>query len=453
MSASRHSDPSATKFISGLYVLAVDDFSKTRRVIIDTLRSSSADVDEATNGVDGLDKLHLAAENNVPYDLVFIDIEMPVMDGVTMLRHLREDPLIAETAVIMLTSHSRMEDIQACLKMGVADYIVKPVTRDRMIQAVMQLQGERNLGSQETWEADTRHVGAVERQDYSRVIFRRLETIENLPALPAVLEKIKALTNDIRANSESISAIMKEEPSMMANVLRMANSVMFGGRERIDSLQSAITRLGLNAVSNLAASLGVLRIIESLEAEGFEHKAFCEHSICTGIAMHVIHEMCSDKLDDQYSADFLQLAGLLHDVGKLIVIQFFSKELAEAIDVGRKHSLPLFLAEQRVIGVDHTVVGGWLGRKWNLDTKQLAVIEFHHDPLLALEEYREPAFLCHAANYIVNQQQMGSAGDVNVPLPDQRVFKALGLNIERIPKVTKRVRELAARSEILKMFA
>lgn len=440
------------ELIAGAYVLAVDDFSIIRRIVVNTLRAREADVDEAPNGEVALNKLRLAAENHVPYDLVFADIEMPVMDGITMLKKLREDPLIKDTPVIVLTSHNEKEEITACLGLGVIDYIVKPVTRDRMISAVSRALTEHPI-SNHSREDGNRHAGAVETPEFSRIIFRKLETIQNLPALPAVLEQIKSLTNDPRSNSEEISKIMMEEPSMMANVLRMANSVMFGGRERIDSLQSAITRLGLNAVSNLATSLGVLQMMEAFESDGFNHKDFCEHSICTGITMHVIQDMCKDKIERKQPADFLQLAGLLHDIGKLIILQFFGKELAEAIEMGRQHSLPMFLAEQKSIGIDHAAVGAWLGRKWNMDEKQLAVIEFHHDPLLAPEEYREAVNLCHAANYLINQQKIGNAGDINSPFQDQRVFDALGLDIEKIPEVMKRVRELASRSEVLKMFA
>ncbi|MFU8781440.1 MAG: HDOD domain-containing protein, partial [Kiritimatiellia bacterium] len=220
----------------------------------------------------------------------------------------------------------------------------------------------------------------------------------------------------------------------------------------INSLQAAITRLGLNAVNNLATSIGVIKMLEDFDAQGFDHKGFCEHSVCTGIAMCVIADICKDNLNNKYSPDILHLSGVLHDVGRLITLQFFQKEVQEAIALCEKHSLPLFLAEQKTIGVDHAAVGAWLAQKWNMDEIQRDVIAYHHDPLLGPSKNAEIIQICHAANYICNQQKIGNAGDTISPFFDQRVFDALGLTIDVIPEVVTRIRDNAAQSEVLKLL-
>lgn len=441
-------------FFPGAYILAVDDFSIIRRVIINILRKKEADVDEAGNGEIALSKMILAVENNVPYDVVFVDIEMPVMDGITLIREMRKDDRLKDLPVIVMTSHGGMDEIRTCLELGVTEYLVKPASRERVLNAVKKALDGKDLSERVAYATGRAEAGAVaEKPEYKRIIFRKLESIDKLPALPSVIEQIRTLIADPSSDNEAIANVMKDEPSMMANVLKLANSVMYGTRERINSLQAAITRLGLKAVSNLATSIGVINMMESVGTKGFNHKAFCEHSICTGITMCIIADVCRVNLTKTYSPDALHLSGILHDVGRLITLQFFEKEVQEAIDLCEKHSLPLFLAEQKTIGVDHASVGAWLAQKWSMDEMQRNVIAYHHDPLLGPPEHTEAIYICHAANYLCNQQKFGSAGDQVAPFFDQRVFDALGLTIEVIPEVIRRVREEMARSDVLKLLA
>jgi putative nucleotidyltransferase with HDIG domain len=444
---------SADPLFPGAYILAVDDYSIIRRIIINILRSSEADVDEAPNGEVALEKLRLALDNNVPYDVVFVDIEMPIMDGITLIKHMRKDERLKDMPVVVMSSHNEMEEIKSCLELGALDYIVKPASRQRVLDAMSRALEGKDLSQRISTASEGVAVAAVAaKPEYKRIIFRKLETIDKLPALPGVIEQIKTIMLDPSAGSDAIAYIMMDEPAMTANVLKLANSAMYGTRERIDSLQSAITRMGLNVVHNLVTSIGVIKMLGDFSTKGFDHKLFCEHSICTGIAMCVIADVCKENLHSHYSRDVLHLYGLLHDIGRLITLQFFEKEVQEAITLGETHSLPLFLAEQKTIGVDHAAVGAWLAQKWNMDEAQRSVIAFHHDPLLGPPEHAEAIYLCHAANYLCNQQKLGNAGDIASPFFDQRVFDSLGLTIEVIPEVIKRVREEAARSEVLKLL-
>jgi HD-like signal output (HDOD) protein/CheY-like chemotaxis protein len=440
--------------IRGAYILAVDDFSSIRRIIVNTFRAREAYVDEASNGSMALDKMKMALENKSPYDIVFADVEMPVMDGIEFLRQLRKDKDMGDTPVVVLSSHSDSEEIRECISLKISDYVIKPPTRERLYQAMAKAMADRDKIRADkglsVGPIAAREKGAAEK-DYSKVIFKKLESIDRLPALPIVLERIKDLTHDPNANSERIAMIMKDEPSLMANVFKLANSVLYGARDPIDSLQGAITRLGLNAVNNMATSMAVLTVMNQ-KMEGFDHKAFCKHCISTGIAMCVLYEHCREKLHETYTKDLLHLAGLLHDIGKIIIIQFFHKEFLEAVDFGKKQAIPLFVAEQKTLGVDHSEVGAWLGRKWNLSSLQLASIRYHHSPLMTEVEHPDLVMLCHCANYICNLEKIGDGGDIMTPMFDQRVFDKIGLSLSSIPAILERVRSESRKSEILMSF-
>ena len=439
-------------FISGAYILAVDDFSVIRRIVTNTLRAKEAYVDEAANGQVALDKMRLAFDNKTPYDLVFLDIEMPVMDGLTFLKKLRADKDLGDTAVIVLTSHSDAEEINDCVSMGIVDYIIKPVNKERLYNAVSKAMKRRRKdpvfkGREPGLEITEQKAEPA--KEYSKLIFRKLETIDQLPSLPAVLEKVKNLTADPNSNSEQIAHIMEDDPSMMANVLKVANSALYGARERIESLQAAITRLGLNTVRNIATSMGVLSVFNRAGAQNFNHTEFSRHSICTGIAMCVIYDYCRAAFTNQFSRDFLHLTGLLHDIGKIIIVQFFHNEYVDSISLGKQHSLPLFLAEQKALGVDHAEVGAWLGTKWNLAESQIQSIRFHHDPLLTSPEFEELVMLCHAANYLCNLSKIGDAGDNMTPFFDQRALDRIGLKVNDLATVAERVIAESKHSEVI----
>ena len=441
---------SVDEFVAGAYILTVDDFSVIRRIIVNTLRAKEAYVDEAANGSIALDKIRMAYENNVPYDLIFLDIEMPVLDGVGFLQRLRKDPELSDTPVIVLSSHSDKAEISQCISYGISDYIIKPITKDRLYHAVSKsLSGHRKGVSHGAAQAARNSTTEDAGPNYAKIIFQKLESIENLPTLPVILDKIKELTKDPTSNNERIAAIMEDDPAMMANVLKLANSAMYGAKERIESLQGAITRLGLNAVYNMASSMAVLNVMNTSKSEGFDHKEFCRHAITTGIAMSVIYDDCQDHLKTEFSSDFLHLTGLLHDIGKIIIIQFFKDEFTKSIMLSKKHSIPLFAAEQKALGVDHTEVGAWLAKKWTLANEQIDAISYHHSPMMTEIENKELVMLCHAANYVCNLQKLGNGGDALTPLFDQRVFDQLGFSMQRIPEIINKVTVEAQHSEIL----
>jgi HD-like signal output (HDOD) protein len=245
---------------------------------------------------------------------------------------------------------------------------------------------------------------------------------------------------------------MEDDPSLMTNVLKLSNSALYGARERIDTLQGAITRLGLNAVNNLATSMAVVSLIAESQQEGFDHKEFCRHSISTGIAMCVLYERSKDKLQGRFARDFLHLSGLLHDIGKIIIMRFFPDEFLKSINLGKKHSVPLFISEQMALGITHAEVGAWLGKKWSLPNTHLNCIRYHHAPLMTDSKHQELVTLCHSANYICNMESIGDSGDTRAPLFDKRSFSLLGLKVSDIQDVTEQVRRESKASEVLLSF-
>ena len=283
-------------------------------------------------------------------------------------------------------------------------------------------------------------------------IVRRLEKIHNLPTLPAVIEKLGEEIRNPKSDARRVAALIEDDPSMMARILKVVNSAFYGGIEPITSVQHAVSRMGFNAVNNIALSTSVFATFDKSGEAGFDRKEFWRHCVCTGIAANVVYNRVRQSISKRYTVDLLHLSGLLHDIGKIIFEQFFHDEFRISLRESAKRKIPLFHIELECIGSDHAQVGAWLGKKWKLSREVIEVVRWHHEPDNATEQYRDLAMICHMANYICNVEKIGNSGDETAPAFFHSVWKRMGLEAADIPPIIEKVREESEKSEILLAF-
>ncbi|MBN1825065.1 MAG: HDOD domain-containing protein [Candidatus Eisenbacteria bacterium] len=282
-------------------------------------------------------------------------------------------------------------------------------------------------------------------------VFRQLEGVDNLPTLPTVIEELGRTIRDPNSDAKRVSRIIEDDPAIMARILKVVNSAYYGGQEPITSVQTAVARMGMRAVNNIALSTAVFSAFGEQEEDGFDREEFWRHSISAGIASVVVYERAQQHMQSRYGKDVLHLAGLLHDIGKIIFDQFFHNEFHEALRVSRDRKIPLNEAEREVLGSDHAEVGAWLGMKWNLSSDILQVIRWHHEPEKTDVENWGLAAVCHTADYICNLEKIGDGGNA-APGFQKSVWKKLGLAVSDIQDVVEMVGEESKNSEILMAF-
>jgi putative nucleotidyltransferase with HDIG domain len=223
-------------------------------------------------------------------------------------------------------------------------------------------------------------------------IQQRILSSGDLPTLPTIAIEVSRLASSPLTGMSDLVRIIRNDPPLTAKILRVANSAFYGMPRRIESLNMALVVLGMREINNLVTCISVLRAFPGHGGAGLDRNRFWEHSAGTGEIARVIASRLHLRL---HGVEFT--AGLLHDVGKIVLDQHFHQEFAEALRVAREEGLSSAEAERRVIGVDHAEIGAWLADAWALPPAISESIRYHHQPALSPES-RTLTAVIHMAN-------------------------------------------------------
>lgn len=205
-------------------------------------------------------------------------------------------------------------------------------------------------------------------------IKRKLVGVGQLPTLPEVAAQVLRLARSPNSSMRDIARIVEKDPPMAARVLKVANSAYYGLSQKVSSLQHALAVLGLREVRNIVTSMGVMEAFPERGGCSFDRARFWEHSAaCAAVANYVAEKMRFDVSGEAY------VAGLLHDIGMLVLDQFFHEDYQEvwaALDGAGS----LIKAEAAVLEATHTQVGALLAVWWQMHPSTVEVILHHHTP-------------------------------------------------------------------------
>ena len=232
------------------------------------------------------------------------------------------------------------------------------------------------------------------------------EKVIGLPSLPTVVTQLINLVGDPATSAMDISQLISTDQALTAKILKVANSSFYGFPRKIGTVKLAIVVLGFETVKNLGLSVAVLKRFHSGKVHPlFDRQQFWEHAIGCGVAARMLARKRNRKLEAEAF-----VAGVLHDIGKLILIEYFPDEFGEALELASEKLLTISEAEMKVIGVTHADVGGWLAEKWNLPEGLVQAITHHHAPT-SIEDPGEMLMITHAANALTRHNHIGQAGD------------------------------------------
>ncbi len=261
-----------------------------------------------------------------------------------------------------------------------------------------------------------------------------LEKVENLPTLPVVVHQLQALIANPRSNISQISTVVSRDQAIASRVVRLINSAFYGLGGKITSIQHAIVLLGLNTVKNLVLGVSVVKAFGfPSKASLFNREKFWLHTLACALGAREVGKAIKASEPEDYF-----LAGLLHDIGILVLDQFFHEKFIEILQRSACNGVRYIDAEKTVLGLTHAEVGEFMAKKWKIPELLINTIRHHHRPDIAsdLTQGSLPVIcaVClmdTAAN--LNGFDMGHPG-VKCNYNDY-ALRILGLNRQRIEEL------------------
>jgi len=202
------------------------------------------------------------------------------------------------------------------------------------------------------------------------------DAVGKMPAFPKSVQRILELSRDINCSPKELVSVIEKDPVMTMKLLHIINSAYYSFPKQITSVNQSMVYIGLNTIKNMALSFAVIGVLPQHNAAGFDMQRYLMHSLVTASLARIL---CQKYSKDGTDPGDCNLAGLLHDFGKVVFAQFMPEEFKQALSYSAENKVPLHVAEREIIGVDHSVVGAMLVEGWQFPKNLSDTIRHHHD--------------------------------------------------------------------------
>lgn len=297
----------------------------------------------------------LSALKSRQFDIVISELILPDLNASEL--HQEISKRWPETMRCVLSDHS---DRELMLKASehVQQFIAKPYDADKLRKILANSMGLRELLA-------------------NKELHARIAKIRSLPSPPAIYQELVKELQSERASVQKIAKLIQRDVAITAKLLQMINSAFFGLPMHVESPLHAVNLLGLETVQSLVLTAGVFNQVKDAKVPGLSIDKIHKHSVIVGTSSkHLANAfgLARKQVDDAF------MAGLLHDVGKLVMITDFRDELLAVLKLSKEKSLPLHAAEREVLGVSDAEIGAHLLSLWHLPESILEAVALHCVP-------------------------------------------------------------------------
>jgi putative nucleotidyltransferase with HDIG domain len=268
--------------------------------------------------------------------------------------------------------------------------------------------------------------------DLQKIIAR----IDDLPTLPRTVLKITELVNDPQSSAKDIARIITDDQVLTARLLKLVNSSFYGFPQRISTVNTAIVLLGFDAIRSLLLTTSVFDLFPGRNKKNKQdQEKFWDHSLGCAVGAKVIgNYLRHDKIEELF------VAGLLHDIGKIVEMLYLPDEFAKVVATINQQNILMLTAEESVLGYSHAEIGKFLAGKWNLPIKLVQVIAHHHQPASAGSFIME-ASIVHLADILCRALNMGYGGDHKIPPLDKLAWARLKIKIDSLEMIMETMQD------------
>ncbi len=264
----------------------------------------------------------------------------------------------------------------------------------------------------------------LENSNEKKTYIRLLSSIRNLPSIPMVMFEVSKLLNNPNTSASELGKMIGKDQGLVAKILTVANSPLYGLPRRVSTIEFAIVILGFEHIKNIVIALSMVEAFKKDGLKNWDSKTYWNHSILTAsIAKKIADDLYFPKSGEAFTA------GLLHDLGISIIQRYFNKEFNLINELVDSQQMRYLKAEEQILGLTHQEIGKFLISRWNLPASLGDVICNHHHPSQS-EENQIMASIIHLADYMT--QYLNAGGfywDENVEL-DNNIVQILNFGNE-----------------------
>jgi HD-like signal output (HDOD) protein/ActR/RegA family two-component response regulator len=399
-------------------VLFVDDEPNILDGIRRMMRSARHEWDMSFAG-SGEEALQVMEQTH--FDVIVTDMRMPGMDGAALLQEVKKR--FPEVARIVLSGQADKEAIYRALG-PMHRYLAKPCDAETL-KATLQ---------------DACAVGVLVGDGQLKQLVSKMGS---LPSVPDLYDEMMKELESPDASIKKVGDIISKDISMTAKILQIVNSALFSLQRQVTDPAQAVSLLGLDTIKSLVLTVHVFSQFDQTQMRDLSINALWSHSVTVGSLSKKIAKAESDA--DPKLPDNAFMAGLLHDIGKLVLAVNLPQDYAAAMALKRSEGLSGFEAEKQTFGACHAKVGGYLIGLWGLPSPVVEALAFHHNPIDAPTKNLSTLTAVHVANALEKASRNAHGADDATGM-DEAYLAELGV-ADRLEGWKDLLRELVGASE------
>lgn len=354
------------------------------------------DMEFAGSGEEGL-----ALIKQKRFDVVVTDMRMPGINGAQLLNHvLRHRP---ETIRIVLSGYSDLSDVVNCVGLT-HQFLEKPCSLDDLKDCL-------------------KRVTQMKTQLANEKICNLASSLKSLPSLPELYLEISEALQSPTSSAERIAEIASQDPAIAAKLLQLSNSAYFGFSHKVFSLVEAVQLLGVGVIQSVAMSAPIFSAFQRDKCASFPIDRVWEHSVQTGL---LGQRIAGQFLNDPLVSEQAFCAGILHDIGKIILADGLPGDYAAVMKESRETGVPLCALERKEFQATHAELGGYLLALWGLPIPLVEAVANHHQPRRCGTHELCLAGVVHVANALDHAKNAAQREIVPGPV-DAEYLKFVGL--------------------------
>jgi putative nucleotidyltransferase with HDIG domain len=258
-------------------------------------------------------------------------------------------------------------------------------------------------------------------------ILKKLNTIKDIPTLPTIVFELNQHLRNPETSIATISETIERDQAMALKILKLVNSAFYGFKSRVSDVRHAVVLLGFNAVRNVVVSVSIINALpKNILFQDFEMDAFWKHSLAVAVTSKNIAQKAGGD-----SPDNCFVGGLLHDVGKVIMAQYFQDLFVKVWTCMQKECLSFYEAEQQELPIDHARIGAHLAGRWALPEGLIDAIRWHQDyqPEIPNANF---VMIIYLANTLVNSYDENPDCEIDMAALHPKAAKFLAEQLEDI---------------------